>query len=84
MSQPAPSAILLSAIRSARCCASLRPAERSSGPRSRPRHLGSQQSAVAGDDVALGIDQDWIGEAERPDLAAICSICRLGWLARVA
>jgi hypothetical protein len=34
---------------------------------------------MPGDDPALGIDQNRVGEADARIEAAICSTCRLGW-----
>ena len=49
-----------------------------------PRRLGRQQPAMPGDDPALGIDQDRVGEAERPDRGGDLLDLPLGMGARVA
>ena len=67
MSQPAPSAILLSASRSARFCGLGQTGQRDRRHRGHLKRLGRQEPAVAGNDHPGLVDQDRIGKAKALD-----------------
>jgi hypothetical protein len=74
-SQPAFSAMRLSARRSAAFCASVRPARTIVGTVVEAKGLRGQQPTVAGDDLAALVDQHWRDEAELEDAGRICATC---------
>ena len=45
-----------------------------------PERLRREESAMTGDDPSLGIDEDRVANPNSRIEAAICSICRLGWV----
>ena len=75
LSQPALSAILLSARRNARLWASSRCGSVIVGAKVEANRLGRQQPALSGDQDAIGIDEQRIGESKLPMEAAISATC---------
>ena len=82
-SQPALSAILLSAIRNARFWVSERPDRVMTGSSARPIARAGLKSAVTRDDMAFGIGENWIGKAECIDRCADLIDLALGMSARI-
>ena len=66
-SQPAPSAILLSAIRNARFCVSLSPVYVNRWDLGEPHGLGGHEAPMAGNNASVGISQDRVYKAELSD-----------------
>ena len=83
-SQPAFSAMRLSASTSCRRCTSVSPSNADDRHLGEPKLARRRQAAVAGNDVAVVADQDRIGEPERPDAACDLGDLRVAVRARIA